>query len=409
MAQEVEITGMVYGGDGFGRLADGRAVFVPFVLPGERAVVELVEEKRGHARGRLVKLLRSSESRIEPRCAHYGVCGGCHYQHMPYNEQLRAKENIVREQLMRIAGVGNPPVHPIVPSPSPWNYRNSVQFHLDPQGKLGYQEAGSHRVVAIRECHLPEEALTQAWPLLDLEPLPGLERIDLRAGAGDDLLLALEGSGEAMPEFSVDFPLSAVYLGPAGSMVLAGDDCLVMEVLEKPFRVSAGSFFQVNTPQAGAMVQHLLERLPLTKETTLVDVYCGVGLFSAFLAPLVKRCVGIELSESACDDYAVNLDAFDNVELYVGAAEDVLPAMEIKADVVLVDPPRAGLERAALDAIAAMAPATIAYVSCDPSTLARDVKRLIANGYELMEVKPFDLFPQTYHVESVTLLSRKAE
>ncbi|TLN23606.1 class I SAM-dependent RNA methyltransferase, partial [bacterium] len=162
MPQEVEITGMVYGGDGFGRLADGRAVFVPFVLPGERALVELVEEKRGHARGRLVELIRPVASRIAPRCAHFGVCGGCHYQHMPYEEQLRVKEGVVREQFMRIAGVKDAPVRPIVASPSAWNYRNSVQFHLDPQGKLGYQEAGSHRVVAIRECHLPEQALDQA-------------------------------------------------------------------------------------------------------------------------------------------------------------------------------------------------------------------------------------------------------
>jgi 23S rRNA (uracil1939-C5)-methyltransferase len=406
MAQEVEITGMVYGGDGFGRLADGRAVFVPFVLPGERAQVELVEEKRGHARGRLIKLLETSAMRIQPRCTHFSVCGGCHYQHIPYEEQLRIKEGIVREQMLRIAGIDKPPVSPIVASPAVWNYRNTVQFHLDPQGKPGYQEAGSHRVVTIRECHLPEETLNLAWPLLDLEPLPGLERIDLRVGAGDDLLLALEGDAEEMPEFSVDFPISAVYLGPAGSMVLAGDDGLVLEVMGKPFRVSAGSFFQVNTPQAGAMVQHLLEHLSLTTATTLVDVYCGVGLFSAFMAPRVKRCIGVELSESACDDYATNLDACDNVELYIGAAEQVLPALQVRPDVVLVDPPRAGLERAALDAIVSMAPQTLAYVSCDPSTLARDIKRLLAAGFVLEEITPFDLFPQTYHVECIARLSR---
>lgn len=406
MVQEVEITGMVYGGNGFGRLADGRAVFVPFVLPGERAEIELVEEKRSHARGRLVRLLKASPLRIQPRCPHFGVCGGCHYQHMAYEEQLRVKEAIVREQLMRIAGIKDPPVWPIVPSPAAWNYRNSVQFHLDPQGKPGYQEAGSHRVVAIRECHLPEETLNQAWPLLDLEPLPGLERVDLRLGAGEDLLLALEGSGEAIPEFSVDFPLSAVYLGPDRSMVLAGDDGILIEVLDKSFRVSAGSFFQVNTRQAGALVQHLLDRLKLTRDMTLMDVYCGVGLFSTFMAPLVKRCIGVELSASACQDYAVNLDACENVELYVGAAEDVLPALDVKAEVVLVDPPRAGLERLALEAIVSMAPQTQAYVSCDPATLARDIQRLTAAGYTLVEATPFDLFPQTYHVETVALLQR---
>ncbi|HWQ03759.1 MAG TPA: class I SAM-dependent RNA methyltransferase [Longilinea sp.] len=406
MTQEVEITGMVFGGDGIGRLADGRAVFVPFVLPGERVLVELVEEKRGHARAHVAQLLQPAETRIPPRCPHFGVCGGCHYQHMPYEEQLRIKEGIVREQLMRIAGVSNPPVQPIVPSPEAWNYRNSIQFHLDPQGRLGFQETGSHRVVAIRECHLPQEAINWTWPQIEIEPLAGLERIDLRAGAGDELLLALEGDGEEMPEFSVDFPISAVYLGPAGSMILAGDNGLVMEVLDKSFQISAGSFFQVNTPQAGAIVKYLLDHLPLTADTTLVDVYCGVGLFSAFMAARVKRCIGVELSESACSDYAINLDEYENVELFVGAAENVLPALNLSADVVLVDPPRAGLERVALDAIVAMAPHTLAYVSCDPSTLARDVKRLLAAGYELSEVTPFDLFPQTYHIETVTLMRR---
>lgn len=309
---------------------------------------------------------------------------------------------------MRIAGVPNPPVQEIVPSPAPWNYRNAVQFHLDRQGRLGFQETGSHRVVAIRECHLPQEAINLTWPQIEIEPLAGLERINLRAGAGDELLLALEGDGEEMPEFSVDFPISAVYLGPAGAMVLAGDDGLVMEVLEKSFQVSAGSFFQVNTAQAGAIVNYLLDRLPLQADATLADVYCGVGLFSAFMAPRVKRCIGVELSESACKDYAINLDACENVELYVGSAETVLPALDLSADIVLVDPPRAGLERTALDAIVAMAPHTLAYVSCDPATLARDVKRLMSAGYQLSEVTPFDLFPQTYHIETVTLMRRIA-
>lgn len=408
MQQEVEITGMVFGGDGIGRLADGRAVFVPFVLPGERVLVKVVEEKRGHVRARLEKLLNPAKSRIQPRCPHFGVCGGCHYQHAPYEEQLRIKEGIVWDQLMRIAGIAHPPVQAIVPSPAPWNYRNAVQFHLDPQGRLGFQEAASHRVVAIQECHLPEEAINLTWPQIEIEPLAGLERINLRAGAGDELLLALEGDGEEMPEFSVDFPISAVYLGPTGSMVLAGDDGLVMDVLDKSFQVSAGSFFQVNTLQAGAIVQYLLDRLPLEADATLADVYCGVGLFSAFMAPRVKRCIGVELSDAACSDYALNLDECENVELYVGSAEMVLPALNLNADIVLVDPPRSGLERAALDAIVVMAPHTLAYVSCDPATLARDIKRLLAAGYQLSEVTPFDLFPQTYHIETVTIMRRIA-
>jgi 23S rRNA (uracil1939-C5)-methyltransferase len=157
---------------------------------------------------------------------------------------------------------------------------------------------------------------------------------------------------------------------------------------------------------AGKMVSHLLERLHLSPQTTLIDVYCGGGLFSAFLAPRVGRLIGIESSPSACKDFAVNLDEFDHVELYEAPAEDVLPHLDAKPDAILVDPPRAGLERRALDGIATLNPQTIAYVSCDPATLARDIARLIANGYRLVEVTPFDLFPQTYHIESISILQK---
>ncbi len=402
----VEVTAPVYGGECIGRLPDGRAVFVPYALPGEQVRVELVEEKRGFARARLLEVVQPAAERIAPRCAHYGVCGGCHYQHTDYATQLKIKGRVVRDQLERIGGITNPPVAEVVPSPAAWNYRNTVQFHITPDGKIGYQGWGTHRVVPISECHLPEDALNQIWPQLDLEPLPGIERIDLRLGAEDEALLALESSDLAAPEFSVDFPLSAVHLGPAGKLILAGDDYLLMKINGRVFKVSAESFFQVNTAQAEAMVNHVLNVLELDKNNTVLDVYCGVGLFSAFLASRVKRCIGVELSESACDDFAVNLDEFDNVELYVGAAEEILPGLNVQPDIAVVDPPRSGMERTALDALIHLQPQTIAYVSCDPATLARDVKRLVARGYNLKQVTPFDLFPQTYHVECIALMNK---
>jgi 23S rRNA (uracil1939-C5)-methyltransferase len=184
---------------------------------------------------------------------------------------------------------------------------------------------------------------------------------------------------------------------------MAGDDFVVMQVLERPFKVSAGSFFQVNTSQAEAMVNHLLHILPLHPQDTLLDLYCGVGLFSAFLAPNVARCIGVEVSPWACDDFAINLDEFDNVELYVGTTEEILPALDSSPDVVVLDPPRAGVEKTALQALVTKHPPLIAYVSCDPATLARDARFLIANGYNLERVTPFDLFPQTAHIESISL------
>lgn len=404
---EVELLRHTFGGSSMGRLPDGKAVFVPYALPGERVRVELTEEKRGFARGRLVEVLKAAPQRIAPRCRHFGVCGGCHYQHLSYPDQLRVKTEVLREQLERIAGLSDPPLEAIQPSPLEWNYRNTVQFHLDEQGRLGYEEMNSNRVVAIEECFLPQPPLDEIWRQLDFEAGLGIERVGLRVGADEEVLLTLEGQPVELPALEVDMPISAVHLSRAGSIVLAGEDWLPMEVNGRLFRVSAGSFFQVNSAQAGAMVSYLQEALPLDKETTLLDVYCGVGLFSAFLADRTARCIGVEVSPSACEDYAVNLDEFEQVELYVGAAEEALPALQLSGKVAAVlDPPRAGLDRRALDALAALQPEWMAYVSCDPATLARDLKRLVGKGYRLERIKPFDLFPQTYHIESISLLRR---
>jgi 23S rRNA (uracil1939-C5)-methyltransferase len=366
-----------------------------------------VEEKRGHVRTELVEIIEPSAARISPRCPHFTVCGSCHYQHMDYAIQLAAKTNILSEQLRRIGGLVDIPIQPAVPSPQPWNYRNYIQFHLSPGGRLGFLSAGSSHVVPIRECHLPELAINQIWPQIDLEPLPGVERISLRAGAGEEVLLVLESSEPQPLEFSVEeLPVSAVYLAPSGSIVMAGSDSLVMEVLGKPFRVSAGSFFQVNTAQAECMVRHVLDTVSYPPMQTVLDVYCGVGLFSAFLAPLAKRLISIEVTPSACEDFAVNLDEFDHVELYEADAEQVLVAVPFHPDLILVDPPRAGLSKETLDGLLAQKAPRLIYISCDPATLGRDARRLMAGGYKLVKITPFDLFPQTYHIESISIWER---
>lgn len=403
---EIELTKHGYGGEAIGRLDDGRAVFVAYALPGERVRAVLTEEKRSFARARLLEVLRAAPERIAPRCPHFSICGGCHYQHIDYAQQLHIKTNIVRDQLQRIAAIENPPVQPIIPSPQEWNYRNSVQFHLTPEGKPGFQAATSNRVVNIRECHLPEPVLNEIWPQLDFEGMSGVERVGLRKGANDDVMVVLESGSIDLPEMEVDLPLSVVHLSPAGQMVLAGDEALWMEVKGRTFQVSASSFFQVNTAQAANMLDIVLAQLPGGPEITLLELYSGVGLFSYFLAPRVGRLVAVELSSYACDDFALNLDEFDNVELYVDAAEAVLPNLKLKADAVLVDPPRSGLEKAALDAVIQMQAERIVYVSCDPSTLARDAKRLLAAGYRLSLTQPLDMFPQTYHIESVSVFER---
>jgi len=408
MSLTLTLDSLVYGGQAMGRLPDGRAVFVPFALPGEQVRLRPVEEKRGHVRAELLEVLQPSASRISPRCAHFGLCGGCHYQHMPYADQLAAKSAILREQLQRLGGLSDPPLAPTVPAPEDFYYRNYVQFHLAPDGKLGYHREGSNEVFPIQECHLPEAPLDAIWKQMEIEAVPGLERIGLRLGSEDDIQLILEGSDPQPPELSVeDLPISVAYLSPAGRLVLAGSEAVYIEVLERVFRLSAGSFFQVNTRMAEAMVEYLLGELPARlkpdRGVTLLDAYCGVGLFSAFLAPLIGRLVGIEASPFAADDFVANLDEFDNVELYQVSVEEVLPAIEIEPQIVLVDPPRAGLSRLALDGILRLQPSLLVYISCDPATLARDAKRLASGGYSLKKITPFDLFPQTYHIESISI------
>jgi len=405
---EINLEKMIYGGNAMGRLPDGRAVFVPFCLPGERVRVQLLEEKKNFTRAELLEVLEPSSERIQARCRHFGECGGCHYQHMPYDTQLQVKTEIVRDQLQRIGKIENPPVQPTVGCPNPWYYRNHIQFHLSENGNLGYIRAESRpgsAVLEISECHLPEPLINSTWPQLEFEPDTPLERVSLRSGVDDDLMLILESEQLEAPELELEAGMSVVHLTEEDALVMAGEDRLLIQVLDRDFRVSAGSFFQVNTAMAGKMVEHLLDRLPLPVETIL-DIYCGVGLFSAFLAPKCKRLVGVEVSPSATEDFSVNLDEFDHVELYEGMAEDVIPHLEVEQPIVLLDPPRAGVEVRALDAIRQLSPQMIAYVSCDPSTLARDAARLVAGGYRLVEVTPFDFFPQTYHIESISIFNR---
>lgn len=429
---EITLEKLTYGGEAMGRLADGRAVFVPFGLPGETVRIQLTQEKQNFARGEILEILKPSADRIEAKCKHAfsprllgrvpdrvegsgvrSVCGGCHYQNLSYEKQLLAKADILRDQLQRIGKIENPSVQPTVASPEQWNYRNHVQFHLTDDGKIGFINARGNATVPIEECHLPEPAIDAFRDDLQFESRMNLERVSLRSGADDDLMLILESETEETPELEIEADISIVHIYEDHPVVIAGNDSLTIQILGKDFHVSAPSFFQVNTKMAEKMVQHLITnlQLPITnnQSTTLLDIYCGVGLFSKFFADKYAKVIGIESAPSSCEDFAINLDEFDNVELYEGAAEEILPALapQLTQPIhMIVDPPRAGIDKFALDAILQINPQVIAYVSCDPSTLARDAARLIKGGYTLQHVTPFDLFPQTYHIESISIFTR---
>lgn len=411
---EIILEKLTYGGEAMGRLPDptgagGRAVFVPFGLPGETVRIQLTQEKQNFARGEILEIIKPSANRIQAKCKHFTQCGGCHYQNLSYEKQLLAKADILRDQLQRIGKIENPPVQPTVASPDQWNYRNHVQFHLTDDGKIGFINARGNATLPIEECHLPEPAIDAFRNDLQFESRMNLERVSLRSGTDDDLMLILESETEETPELEIEADISIVHIYEDHPVIIAGSNSLTIQVLGKDFHVSAPSFFQVNTKMAEKMVQHLLTNLPTSQSTNLLDIYCGVGLFSKFFADKYAKVIGIESAPSSCEDFAINLDEFDNVELYEGAAEEILPALapQLTEPIhMIVDPPRAGIDKFALDAILQINPHVIAYVSCDPSTLARDAARLLKGGYTLQQVTPFDLFPQTYHIESISIFTR---
>ncbi|MCL4269002.1 MAG: class I SAM-dependent RNA methyltransferase [Anaerolineales bacterium] len=408
-AHEITLEKLTYGGDAMGRLPDGRAVFIPFGLPGETVRIQLTQEKQNFARGEILEIIKPSPDRIDPKCKHFTQCGGCHYQNLPYEKQLLAKADILRDQLQRIGKIENPPVQAAVASPNQWNYRNHVQFHLTDDGKIGFINARGNKTIPIEECYLPESTIDAFRNDLQFESRMNLERVSLRSGADDDLMLILESETEETPELEIEADISIVHIYEDHPVVIAGSNALTIQFLGKDFHVSAPSFFQVNTPMAEKMVQHLQTCLPVSLSNTLLDLYCGVGLFSKFFADKYTKIIGIESAPSSCEDFAINLDEFDNIELYEGAAEEILPALapQLSQPIhMIVDPPRAGIDKFALDAILQINPQVIAYVSCDPSTLARDAARLIKGGYTLQQVTPFDLFPQTYHIESISIFTR---
>ena len=221
-------------------------------------------------------------------------------------------------------------------------------------------------------------------------------RFEIRCGTHGEIMLVPDGDADNFPE-----------LKEFQAALLADRNFVSMTVLEKAFHVSAGSFFQVNIPVAEAIIRHLQQALPFSDKTLLLDLYSGVGLFSRFFAAQTARTVAVELSDSACSDYAVNLADSPQAVCHQGSAEKILPRLRMNFDQVIVDPPRAGLMKRVLETLIRMVPQRIAYVSCDPSTLTRDVRQLLAAGYQLDRITPFDMFPQTYHVETVVLLSRK--
>jgi 23S rRNA (uracil1939-C5)-methyltransferase len=411
----LDLTNIAHGGSAIGRY-EGRAIFVPYGIPGERVLVRIVQDKGRFAIGEIVEVLESSLHRVEAPCPYFGegLCGGCQFQVIDYANQLVLKQQVVKDQLARLGGLPDVTVHPTLASPNAYGYRSHATFQVAPNGKLGFIKTDHRTVLPVEECLLLSPTLHEAFEGAIDQGFTAGTRIRFQAGSEDEAIHFLMGGVmddvvEPLPDEprqGRDKGSSKRNLSSATHVDLGMKGAVYYTIKERVFRCSAGSFFQVNLPQAEKLVELVLERLELQGNEQVLDLYSGVGLFTAFLAEKSKHVSAVELFEPAVQDAQVNLNDYTNIDLYVGKIEDVLPRLKTKPDAVVVDPPRAGMDAPALDALIKVQPKQIVYVSCDPATLARDAKRLTTAGYQLRNVQPVDMFPQTYHIESVAHFTR---
>ncbi len=405
---ELTLDEMAHGGSAIGHHA-GRAIFVPYAIPGERIAARITDDRTRYAFAEGVTLLDPSPHRVTPRCGHFGPgrCGGCHFQHIDYAAQLDYKRAIVIDQFKRIGGFANVTVHPAIPSPDEWSYRHHATFHVDDDGNLCYIGTDNSTLIPVEECPITRPELLDLLNELDFEDISELERVRLQSGSDGDLMVILSTKDDQAPELEVNMPVSINFLLSDNEPVnLIGSSNLSYTVHGRRFRVTAGGFFQVNLPQADKLVDLVLDRLNLQGGETVLDLYAGVGLFTAFLAERASLVTSIESYPPAVTDADENLADLDNVDLIEGSVEDVLSELEDAYDAVVIDPPRTGVEPVVIDILDALSPRTIVYVSCEPATLARDAKRLAAKGFRLVDVQPVDMFPQTYHIECVAHFTR---
>ena len=434
------IEGCASDGEGVARIG-GMAVFVKGALRGELAEVFIEHVGHSAAWGRAERILEPSPARVEPDCPYYGRCGGCQFRHMTYEEELESKRQRVEDALRRIGGI-EIDVSVIHGAKNTQRYRNKVQFPVGAEG-IGYYQGRTHRVVDIEDCLLQPEldsacrAAVKGWmerfsvPAYDERTRKGLIRhLFLRTNADQEVLCCLVANGETLPrEGELVDALRAAATSLAGVVLsvntrktnvilgnefrtLWGRDWLEEELCGHRFRLSIPSFFQVNRDQAEVLYRRALDFAGLTGTETVVELYCGIGTISLTLAERAGQVIGVEVVPQAVADAKENArrnGLAHKTRFACGDAADLAAKLEAagtRPDVVVVDPPRKGLAAEVVDAIAGMSPDRVVYVSCDPATLARDVKRFAELGYHPVQAEAVDMFPRTAHVETLVCLSR---
>lgn len=432
-------------GEGIGKI-EGFAVFVEGALPQEEIEVLIVKVKKRFAYGKLQKVLKASPQRVTPLCAVAAKCGGCQLQHLSYEGQLQYKTKKVKNALQKIAQIENVEVLSTLGMSDCWRYRNKVQFPVGSDNgklKIGFYGKRSHRIVDTQQCFLQHEMSDKiieiirafveqyAISVYDEQNHRGLLRhILIKVGfSTGQVMVCFVINGEELPHcdviveqlqqikgmtsvvLNVNKQKTNVILGQK-NIVVWGKECIVDKIDHFEFEISPLSFFQVNPVQTKVLYQKALEFADLKGEETVLDLYCGIGTISLFFAQKAKSVVGCEIVAEAVADAQKNAkrNHVQNVEFVQGAAEDVAQMLYqkgLKADVVVIDPPRKGCDKRVLDTIVHINPQKIVYVSCDPATMARDVKILIEQNYDLKMVQPVDMFPHSKHVECVVLIQRK--
>ena len=423
----LNITSLVHGGRGLGHY-DGKAVFVPLTMPGDRVSCRVVKSKRRYIEAELDAVIEPSPQRREPPCPFFGSCGGCQWQHMPYQQQAHWKEKIFADFMVRNKVIAGDRLKPIVSAPDEWGYRNRAQFKCS-HGKeglsIGFYRHASHAVVDVDKCRLVAPPIQAILALLRSE-FPEAPCADSVSQAdiacGDDgeirIILYVDPQGHHrlsswLQEFASTHQVSAC-IQPGGKESLElvhGESDLSIKVDQPEIALcyGPGGFVQVNSAQNRSLVASMLELLALNGSENVLDLFCGMGNFSLPLARRAQRVVGVEDYASSIASARVNAVANDikNVEFHAADAAVVMARYQAAAnfDLVIMDPPRTGNYQVTNELLK-IRPERICYVSCDPATLVRDLAPLIHGGYEVVTSQSFDLFPQTWHIESMTLLSK---